>query len=123
MKKTIFFIEDDPHFLKDVGAALAAEGFAVKTALDGEAGLKLFLDGRPDLVLLDLILPKRDGFEVLKELKKDPKTAALPVMVLTNLENSGAVDRALALGASAYLVKTSYRLEDVVARIKALLGR
>ena len=119
--KTILFIEDEPTLQKAVGRFLEKEGYDVKTALDGESGLDMIKKIKPNLVLLDLILPKKDGFEVLTELKQDPETANIPVIVLTNLEGSDDVERALSLGATTYLVKANYNLNEVVQRIKETL--
>ena len=74
------------------------------------------------MILLDLILPKKSGFEVLEELKKDPATKNIPVIVLTNLEGSSDVERALSLGATTYLVKANYNLSDVLGKIELVLN-
>lgn len=94
------------------------EGYEVVSALDGETGLKMAKTENPDLILLDLILPKLYGLEVLKELKKDPKTKDIPVIVLTVLEGTEDVEKALELGATTYLIKASYTLKEVVEKIK-----
>jgi len=119
--KKILFIEDEPTLQKTVGEVLSQEGFEVLEALDGESGIAMAKRERPDLVLLDLILPKKNGFEVLEELKKDPETANIKIIVLTNLEGSEEVERALELGATNYLVKANYELEEIVAKVKELL--
>ncbi|MBL7154931.1 MAG: response regulator [Candidatus Portnoybacteria bacterium] len=119
--KTILFIEDEPFFQKAVGQFLEKEGFQTKSALDGQVGLALAKKFKPDLILLDLILPKQDGFEVLKELKKDATTKDIPVIILTNLEGGTDVEKALSLGATTYLVKANYELEEVVKKIKQTL--
>ena len=119
----ILFIEDEPHLQKEVGEVLKQEGLGVITALDGEKGLEVAKKEKPDLILLDLILPKKDGFEVLKELKESEEMKDIPVIVLTTLEGTGDVEKALELGATTYLVKANYRLEDVVAKIKRLLEK
>ena len=120
--KKILFIEDEPTLQKTVGEVLSQEGFTILEALDGEVGLALAKSDKPDLILLDLILPKKNGFEVLEELKGDPGTSGIKVVVLTNLESSKDIERALALGATNYLVKANYDLEEVVLKIKALLA-
>jgi len=119
--KKILFIEDEPTLQKTVGEILSQEGFTVLVALDGEAGLSMAKREKPDLILLDLILPKKNGFEVLAELKKDPETAGISVLVLTNLETSADIEKALELGATNYLVKANYELEEVVDKVKNLL--
>ncbi len=120
--KKILFIEDAPDFQKEVGEALKLEEFEILAALDGEAGLELIKKEKPDLILLDLILPKKDGFTVLKEMKEDENLKDIPVIVLTNLEGMGDVEKAMSLGATTYLVKANYELDDVVTKIKKTLG-
>lgn len=114
----ILFVEDDPTLQKTLTLALEKEGYKVAQALDGEIGLRLAKESKPDLILLDIILPKYDGFEVLGELKKDAATKAIPVIVLTNLETSEDIQKALALGATTYLVKANYDLKEVLEKIK-----
>jgi DNA-binding response OmpR family regulator len=117
----ILFIEDEPGLQKTVGEILRQEGFEILEALDGETGVEIATKEKPDLVLLDLILPKKDGFEVLKALKENPETKDIKVIVLTNLETSSDVEKALELGATNYLVKANYELEEVVQKVKDLL--
>ena len=119
--KKILFIEDEPTLQKAIGEILSQEGYKILQALDGEIGLSLAKSEKPDLILLDLILPKKNGFEVLEGLKDDPETFDIKVMILTNLEGSKDVEKALELGATSYLVKANYNLEDVVVKIKELL--
>ena len=119
----ILFVEDEPTLQKAVGEILGQEGFEVLAALDGEAGLELIKKEKPDLVLLDLILPKKDGFAVLKEMKEDESLKDIPVIVLTNLEGMGDVEKAMSLGATTYLVKANYELDDVIKMIKENLKK
>lgn len=123
--KTILFIEDESAIQKTFGEVLSQEGYEIIPALDGEIGLRLANPPadkkKPDLILLDLILPKLNGFEVLKKLKEDKTTKEIPVIVLTNLEGIGDIDKAIGLGATTYLVKTNYTLEEVVEKIKKAL--
>ena len=121
--KKILFIEDESALQRAATQVLTEEGYHVLSALDGEIGLRLAREEMPDLVLLDIILPKKDGFEVLSILKSDPATKQIPVMILTNLEGSTDVEKALELGATTYLVKTNYRLEEVVEKVKQVLGK
>ena len=116
--KKILFIEDERALQKNISGALEDEGYKIIGAMDGETGFKLAKKEVPDLILLDLILPKMNGFEVLKSLKEDGKTKEIPIIVLTNLEKIENVDRALELGAKTYLVKTNYTLTEVVEKIK-----
>jgi len=117
----ILFIEDERALQKTVGEVLRQEGFEVLSAEDGEVGLRLAKSEKPDLILLDLILPKKDGFEIIEELKKNPETADLKIIVLTNLGSSKDVERAIGLGATTYLGKTDYELAEVVSKIKEFL--
>lgn len=119
----ILFVEDEPTLQKTLGDVLAKEGYEIKTASDGEAGLALAKEFKPDLMLLDLILPKKDGFAVLKELKADEELKYIPVIVLTNLEGTSDVEKVLELGATTYLVKANYDLGEVVARVKQALKK
>jgi len=122
MPKTILFIEDESALQKTFGEILSQEGYEMIPALDGETGLEVAKTKKPDLILLDLILPKVHGFDVLKQLKEDPGTKGIPVIILTNLEGIGDVDRAIGLGATTYLVKAKYTLEEVLEKIKKALG-
>jgi len=122
MAKTILFIEDESALQKTFGDILGKESYDMISALDGETGLKLAKSKKPDLILLDLVLPKVHGFEVLKELKSDPGTKDIPIIVLTNLEAIEDVNKAIELGAKTYLVKTQYSLEEVVEKVKKALG-
>jgi len=105
-----------------MGEMLEQNSYSILKALDGEAGLKMAKKELPDLILLDLILPKKNGFEVLEELKKDSATKNIPVAVLTNLEGSAEVERALALGATTYLVKANYKPDELLAKIEVILN-
>ncbi len=122
MAKTILFVEDESALQKTFGDVLKNEGYDMISALDGEIGLKLAKTKKLDLILLDLVLPKVHGFDVLKELKSDPETKNIPIIVLTNLESMEDVDKAIELGAKTYLVKTQYNLEEVLEKIKNALA-
>lgn len=117
----ILFIEDEAALQKTVGEILEQEGFEVLRALDGEIGIKLAKTQKPDLILLDLIIPKKDGFQVIKDLREDPETADMKIIVLTNLSGTEDVERALELGATNYLVKADYELQEIVQKIRDFL--
>jgi DNA-binding response OmpR family regulator len=119
--KRILFIEDESALQKTLGDILREEGYEMISALDGETGLRLAKEKNPELILLDLILPKIPGLEVLKRLKSNEETKDIPIIVLTNLEGIGDIDKALELGAKTYLVKAQYSLEEVVEKIKKTL--
>ena len=104
-------------------ARLRQHGLDVLTAADGEEALRLARAEPLDLVLLDVVMPKLEGFEVLRLLKEDPATARIPVIVLSNLGQERDVSQAMALGAVAFLVKAHLSLQDLVDRVDAVLGR
>lgn len=118
----ILVIEDD-QFLRDlIVKKLTDEGFDVSQAIDGEEGSRLAKEEKPDLVLLDLILPGIDGFEVLKELKSDSEFSKTPVIILSNLGQKDDIDRGLKLGAKDYLIKAHFTPGEIVKKVKETLG-
>lgn len=117
----ILIIEDEAVFQKILHEVLMQEGLEVLQALDGESGTQLAKKEDPDLILLEIIVPKKDGFEVLEELKRDEKTKDIKIVILSNLETSFCLERALELGAEAYLVKSNYDLEEIVGKVKDFL--
>jgi DNA-binding response OmpR family regulator len=119
--KKILFIEDESALQKTFRGVLEKEGYEMISALDGETGLRLAKSEKPDLILLDLILPKVSGFEVLKSLKANQETKDIPVIVLTNLEDLESIDKVFRLGTTTYLVKAQYSLEEVIEKIKKAL--
>ncbi len=121
MKKKILIVEDDSIMRQAVGEFLIEEGFEVVYASDGEEGTSLAKNKNPDLVLLDIILPKKDGYEVIKELKADDKTKKIPIVLLTNLGSLSDVEKAINLGANTYLVKSDYKLEEVAKKVREVL--
>ncbi len=120
--KKILFIEDESSLQKTFGDILEKNNCKIVSALDGEIGLRLSKSEKPDLILLDIILPKVNGLEVLKALKEDGETKDIPVIVLTNLDNIENINKVIELGATSYLVKTEYTIEEVMGKIKKALG-
>lgn len=126
MKRHIFLVEDDPMLTELYQTKLEMEGFQVTVATDGEAGLKQAKKLKPDLILLDIMLPKLNGFAVLKQLKANKATADIPVIVLTNLGGEKADNDkklSLSLGASQFLVKNFHLPDDIVGAIKTTLEK
>lgn len=119
--KKILLIEDEAALQKTLSDFLTANGYEVIQALDGEVGSRLSKTENPDLIIMDLVMPRKTGFEVLADLKKDEKTKEIPVLILTNLESVVDVEKALTAGADNYLVKANYTLNDVLAKVKAVL--
>lgn len=119
--KSILLVEDDRFLRKAAEATLRRHGFIVRTAADGEEALQCVRDEVPDLVLLDLIMPKLQGFEVLRILKQDPATKQIPVVVLSNLGQDSDVQQALQGGAAAYFIKANLSLQDLVTQVQRVL--
>ncbi|MFH1401559.1 MAG: response regulator [Parcubacteria group bacterium] len=120
--KKILFIEDESALQKTFGDLLEAKGYRLVSALDGEIGLALAKKEKPDLILLDIILPKINGLEIMGKLKADPETKAIPIIILTNLESVNNVGKALELGATTYLVKAQYSLDEILEKIEKALS-
>jgi len=121
MAKKILFIEDEPALQQTLVSVMQKEGFEMFSANDGKTALELLANEEFDLVLLDLILPKINGFEILQTMKKEGKNTQTPVVVLTNLETSADIQKAIEFGAMTYLVKANYELPDIVEKIKSFL--
>ncbi len=117
----VLIIEDD-EFLADIyKTKFELEGFKVILAGDGEKGLKAIQTKKPDLVLLDILLPKMDGFAILQTIKKDPETKNIPVILLTNLGQKEDVQKGLKLGAVDYLIKAHFNPSETVEKVKKIL--
>ena len=116
--RRILLAEDDRFLRKAAESALARSGYTVVTAVDGDEALARARDSAPDLILLDLIMPGRNGFDVLHALKSDAATKAIPVIVLSNLGQEGDVQRALSLGAVAYCIKANLSLQGLVRQVE-----
>ena len=121
MIKKIIVIEDEQILLRALNVELLSQGFEVLSAKDGESGLKLIIQELPQLVLLDLILPKLHGFEVLKALKENESTKDIPVIILSNLGQDSDIKKANELGAADYFVKASTDLSRLSNIINTIL--
>lgn len=118
MKKSILLIEDDPFLIDIYTTKLKEDNFSVEIAENGEEALKKTKEKSPDLVVLDIVLPYVDGWEILKKIKTDPELKKTKVMVLSNLGQRGEVEKGLKLGAIKYLIKAHYTPSQVVEEIK-----
>lgn len=118
----ILIVEDDTVLQKSLNEYLSSEGFEIVCASDGEEGAQKAISEKPDLILLDIVLPKKDGYEVLQEVKANPEISYIPVVLLTNLDGIADVEKALELGATTYLVKADYKLEEVTKKVKEILN-
>ena len=121
--KKILIAEDDNFLTSAYKVKLKREGFDVQVAGDGEQALLDLKTFIPDIILLDLVMPIKDGFAVLEEVKKDPNLKDIPVVVMSNLGQKEDIDRARALGAREYFIKTDIQLKDMAQKIKALLDK
>jgi twitching motility two-component system response regulator PilH len=120
--RRVLLAEDDRFLRRAAEARLRRHGLEVLTAADGEEALRVARTEPLDLVLLDVVMPKLQGFEVLKALKQDDATARIPVIVLSNLGQERDVTQAMALGAIAFLIKAHLSLQDLVDRVDAALA-
>lgn len=121
VNKKVLIVDDDAFLSGIYATKLELEGFMVASARDGEEGLKLAPKEKPDLILLDVLMPKLDGFEVLKRLKADPETKDIPVIMLTNLGQKEDIEKGLEDGAVDYLIKAHFVPAEAVAKIKKVL--
>ena len=119
----ILIIEDDKFLRELIARKLTDENYEVEEAIDGEEGMKKVKTTKSDLILLDLILPGIDGFEVLSKIKEDPSLASIPIIILSNLGQREDVEKGLKLGAVDYLVKAHFTLDEIIAKIKKFLPR
>ena len=121
MAKKILIVEDDKFLRELIVRKLSNEGYEVIEAVDGEQGIQKIKETKPDLVLLDLILPGIDGFEVLAQKKEDPFVATIPVIVLSNLGQKEDVDRGLGLGATDYLIKAHFTPGEIIEKVHNII--
>lgn len=121
--KKILIVEDDQFLVKVYSTKLSSEGFEIEMATTGDEALTKATNLKPVLILLDIMLPGQNGFEVLKSLKKGKSTKTIPVIILSNLGQGSDVEKGLALGADDYLIKTNLSINEVVDKIKSALKK
>ncbi|PIR70697.1 MAG: response regulator [Candidatus Niyogibacteria bacterium CG10_big_fil_rev_8_21_14_0_10_42_19] len=122
-KNNILVVEDD-KFLRDLLVnRLIREGFNVVNVISGAEALENISTLKPDLIMLDLVLPGMDGYEVLKILKENPNTAGIPVMILSNLGQKDEIDKAINMGAASFLIKANFTPSEIVSKVKNILGK
>lgn len=122
-KKKILLVEDDKYIVRAYKDGLERAGFEVLTASDGNEALEKIKKDLPDLILLDLIMPVKNGFEVLEELKVDDGMKKIPVVILSNLGQDTDVEKGKALGAVDYLIKTDYSMKEVIEKTKFYVAK
>lgn len=116
--KKILIAEDEDILLNVLKDRFEVEGWKVTVAKNGVEAMEFINKSKFDLVLLDLLMPKKDGFEVLKEVKDNPELKNLPIIVLSNLGGNEDIKKALALGANDYFVKTQHPMSEIVEKVK-----
>ncbi len=117
----VLVVEDDKFLRELIAQKLSREGHDVKEAVDGEDGLVKVKEERPDIILLDLILPGIDGFEVLAKIKEDPAVEDIPVVILSNLGQRDDVERGLKLGAVDFLIKAHFTPGEIIEKIEKVM--
>jgi len=122
-QKKILLVEDDKFLSEMYTTKLTDSGFEVEVSSDGQDALTKVKEQKPDLILLDVVLPKMDGFEFLQLLKKDDSTKDILVIILTNLGQKEEVEKGLKLGANDYIIKAHFTPTEVVAKVKKLLNK
>lgn len=120
MSHRILIVDDEPNIVISLEYLMQKEGFEIAVATDGEAALKLASEFRPDLVLLDVMMPKKSGFEVCELLRADPALAGIKIIMLTAKGRETEVTKGLALGANTYITKP-FSTKDLIVQIKSLL--
>lgn len=121
MGKHVLIVEDEPHLVESLTFILSREGYRISTALDGEAAVRSIWASAPDLVILDVMLPKMNGFEILKKIRADAMLQSLPVIILTAKGQSQDRATALEVGADMFMTKP-FSNKAVVAAVKGLIA-
>ena len=117
----VLVVEDEDVLAKVLQEKLERSGYSVTIASDGEEALRIAASSKPDVIVLDLLLPKKNGFEVLDELKKNGELKMIPVVVVSNLGEDSDIKRALALGAADYYVKSEHPINEIIEKIQNVL--
>ena len=120
-KEKILVIEDEKILLDAIAKKLQVAGYSVRTALNGEEGLEKIKEEKPDLILLDILMPKVDGFEVLKKMSEDKELSEIPVVIISNSGQPVEIERAMSMGVKDYLIKAEFDPEVVIAKVRNIL--
>lgn len=123
MAKKLLLIEDEEIMIGLLQKKLSQEGYEVSVARDGEEGMKAMREIKPDLILLDIVMPKMGGFEVMEEMNKDPELKKIPVIVISNSGQPVELDRAQKLGAKDWLIKTDFDPQEVIEKVIKQIGK
>lgn len=121
-KPTVFIIEDDPFVLRIYQRKLGNSGINVQLATNGVEGFERMKEAPPNLILMDLVMPQKDGFELIEDIKRTPSLQHIPIIVLSNLSQEKDIDRVKGMGVEEYFVKAHTSIHAVVDRVNQLLG-
>jgi DNA-binding response OmpR family regulator len=122
MSKKVLVVEDDSLLQDMLSQQLGKDGWSVSYVKDGNKTLETARSEKPDIILLDLMLPGVSGYDILANLKKDPGLAPIPVIILSNLGQQEDVDKGVQLGAAGYMIKSNFTLDEVSAKMRSILG-
>ena len=120
-KRIILIIEDDKFLSSLIKARLEKDGFSAPQAFDGDEGIKILKKEKPDLIVLDLIMPKVSGFDVLEAISLDPQLNKIPVVILSNLAQDSDIEKAKKLGATEYFVKVRLSVDDLANKVRDII--
>jgi len=123
MAKKILIVEDEEIMLGLLQKKLTTEGYEISVARDGEEGMRAMKEVKPNLILLDIIMPKMGGFEVMEEMNKDKELRKIPVIVISNSGQPVELDRAQKLGAKDWLIKTEFDPQEVIDKVVKQIGK
>ncbi|MES9815890.1 MAG: response regulator [Candidatus Thiodiazotropha sp.] len=120
MTKTILIVDDEPNIVLSVEYLMKREGYQVMTAGDGQVAIEMIADTRPDLLILDVMMPRKNGFEVCREIRADPALSGLPILMLSAKGREAEIKKGISLGADAYITKP-FSTHDLVDKVNQLL--
>ncbi|MCU7943084.1 MAG: response regulator [Candidatus Thiodiazotropha sp. (ex Cardiolucina cf. quadrata)] len=120
MTKTILIVDDEPNIVLSVEYLMKREGYQVMTANDGQVAIEMIADIRPDLLILDVMMPRKNGFEVCREIRADPALSGLPILMLSAKGREAEIKKGISLGADAYVTKP-FSTHDLVDKVNQLL--
>jgi len=119
--KDILIVEDDKFLRELLVEKMTSEGFHIEVAVEGGQALEAIKKKKPHIILLDLVMPGMDGFKFLEHIKDNPDTASIPVIVLSNLGQKSDIDKAMRMGADAFLIKANFTMNDVASEVKKII--
>ena len=122
-KRHILIVEDEPFLVEMYKARFEQEGYKVDISINGSGVVEMVKKMKPDMVLLDVVMPEKDGYSVLKELKKDKETKMIPVLVFSNLGQDDEIKKGLELGADLYFIKSNYTPSQLVMEVEKLIEK